>query len=375
MASTLKLGNGNWGVKEDSLLAYSDKNNNFLPFPFDFSRASSATVVNKAGLIETVQSGISRIDFKDDANGALLLEPQSTNLVPYSEDFTQWSFGATYITPNYAISPNGIQNASRCLFTGANQLISITTSISVGVECAASIYIRGVQGETILMAVGGVDSIHTLNGNWQRIQATKTSINSSMLIGTFGGVTARDILIWGAQLEQQSYPTSYIPTSGASSTRLQDIATNSGNASLINSTGGVLYAEVAALDTTDNSFRFISLSDGNQNNVVKFVFYLNAVYAETVVNGVNQGQTSYTFPNISAFNKIGFKWKENDFSLWVNGVEVSIDTNGTVLAANTLTNLSFDRGDGVNPFYGKTKALAVYKTALTDAELAELTTI
>ena len=54
--------------------------------------------------------------------------------------------------------------------------------------------------------------------------------------------------IWGTQLEQQSYATSYIPTNGATNTRLQDIANNSGNSTLINSTEGVLYAEIASFD-------------------------------------------------------------------------------------------------------------------------------
>ena len=55
-------------------------------------------------------------------------------------------------------------------------------------------------------------------------------------------------ILYGAQLEQQSYATSYIPTNGATSTRLQDIATNSGNSTLINSTEGVLYAEISFLE-------------------------------------------------------------------------------------------------------------------------------
>ena len=88
MANTLKLGEGTWGTKEGSLLAYNDENRNYKPLPFDFTRAGTATVVNRSGLIETVQSGIPRIDFSDDANGALLLEPQSTNLITYSEDFS-----------------------------------------------------------------------------------------------------------------------------------------------------------------------------------------------------------------------------------------------------------------------------------------------
>ena len=90
MANTLKFGNGEWYGKKDTILAYNDENYNYKPLPFDFSRDSSATVINKDGLIETVGSGEPRIDYKDDSKGALLLEPQRTNLLPYSEDFSFW---------------------------------------------------------------------------------------------------------------------------------------------------------------------------------------------------------------------------------------------------------------------------------------------
>ena len=88
MANTLKFGNGLWANKEGSTLAYNDENGNFKPLPFDFSRATSATRVNKQGLIETVGSNEPRIDFLNDSNGALKLEPSRTNLIPYSEDFS-----------------------------------------------------------------------------------------------------------------------------------------------------------------------------------------------------------------------------------------------------------------------------------------------
>ena len=81
MSNTLKFGNGQWATKEGSTLAYNDENNNFKPLPFNFERGSSATVVNKDGLIETVGSDMPRIDYKDDSEGALLLEPQRTNYV------------------------------------------------------------------------------------------------------------------------------------------------------------------------------------------------------------------------------------------------------------------------------------------------------
>lgn len=96
MANTLKFGNGQWASKEGSVLAYNDENNNFKPLPFDFTRASGATRVNKDGLIEVVGSDEPRIDFSNDANGALLLEPSRTNFIPYSTlDF------------NGGVKPNG----------------------------------------------------------------------------------------------------------------------------------------------------------------------------------------------------------------------------------------------------------------------------
>lgn len=93
MANTMKFGNGQWATKKDSILAYNDENANFKPLPFVTSRASTATRVNKAGLLETVASGIPRVDYLSNTSGAYLLEPQSTNLIAQSE-----SFGSSYWT-------------------------------------------------------------------------------------------------------------------------------------------------------------------------------------------------------------------------------------------------------------------------------------
>ena len=84
MANTFKFGNGNWAVKDGYALAYNDENGNFKPLPFDFTRASSATTLNRQGLIETVGSDKPRIDFTDNTSGHLLLEPQRTNSLTYS---------------------------------------------------------------------------------------------------------------------------------------------------------------------------------------------------------------------------------------------------------------------------------------------------
>ena len=182
------------------------------------------------------------------------------------------------------------------------------------------------------------------------------------------------LYIWGAQAEVGAYPTSYIPTNGAASTRLQDIANNSGNSDLINSTEGVLYAEIAAL-ANDGTYRIFSLSDGTTNErvYIQYTSASNTVSAVVKKGGVTQANKGYVLSDETDFAKVAFKFKQNDFALWVNGIEVGTDTSGNTPTG--LSELAFDDADGGNKFYGKTKALAVFKEALTDTELQALTKI
>ena len=120
MANTLKFGNGNWATKKGSTLAYNDLNSNYKPLPFNFSRDSKATVVNKDGLIETVGSGQPRIDFLGNTKGALKLEPSRTNLITYSSDFprTYWTKSGASIQGNP--STLGSELVTNGSFTGGS---------------------------------------------------------------------------------------------------------------------------------------------------------------------------------------------------------------------------------------------------------------
>jgi len=134
-----------------------------------------------------------------------------------------------------------------------------------------------------------------------------------------------------------------------------------------------LMVEGSTFNAADNSFRYISLNDGTSSNLVRFVFYLNYIFAETVVGGVNQGTTQYIFPDTESNNKIAFEYGLNNFILWVNGFNVNSDLIGNIFPANTLTKLSFDNGSGVNNFYGNTKQLLYFPSALNDSDLETLT--
>jgi len=97
MANTLNLGNSKWATKNGSLLGYNSENDNFKPLPFTVTRASASSRINKLGLIENVTNNIATIDYQGNVNGALLTQPQSTNLITYPV-----SFGNSYWTKSGA---------------------------------------------------------------------------------------------------------------------------------------------------------------------------------------------------------------------------------------------------------------------------------
>ena len=125
----------------------------------------------------------------------------------------------------------------------------------------------------------------------------------------------------------------------------------------------------------DLTNRFIILNDGTSNNRLTFRFSAasNRLSMEVHIGGVLKITIHTTFADITVTQKVALKYKESDYAFWVNGVEVGTNTLAEIWSANTLNNIDFD-GFG-QPFFGKTKALAVWKEALSDAELTELTTI
>ena len=419
MANTLKFGNGQWATGNGTALAYNDENSNFKPLPFDFTRASSGTTVNQSGLIETVGSGLPRIDFLGNTKGALLLEPSRSNSITYSENVLLWSTSGTIIREdNVSISPNGKQTASTITSTNVSTFNNIRQNFSVSANstCTASLFIKKVQTETNYLGLGIVftgattdvayisfDSVNgiarnmdsritaILNvvdyGTYWRLEATATDSESNTQVemyvyttlstnGTTVSAGASSIrTIWGMQLElNSSYATSYIPTSGSAVTRAADACDNGANEQVINSTDGVLYAEIAAL-SNDGTNRLLSLSNGTSTNRIFLGFnsLSNRIRFRVQVNNVYQAEDTFIVADTTQYLKIAFKFKENDFALWINGVEVIVDNSGSTFSSNTLNKLNFDSAVGGSPLYGNCKDLRVYNEALSDAELQALT--
>jgi hypothetical protein len=186
----------------------------------------------------------------------------------------------------------------------------------------------------------------------------------------------KKIYIWGAQLEVGSYPTSYIPSnSGSSTTRSADVCNNAGTSATFNDSEGVLFAEIAAL-ADDLTYRLISIESTSDaaNNFIYLGYNnsSNTVRTRMEVAGSAVTDMQFILSDETQFNKCAVKWKQNDFALWVNGVEVATDSYGSTFSSNTLNRLSFNRNSNLE-FEGKTKQLMTFNEALSDEELSDLT--
>jgi len=349
----------------------------------------------------------------DSGCGSWLFEPQSTNLITQSELFSDASWvkiGAS-VTSNAVISPEGILNADKLVEDSTNGYHILDTG-NMGSKSGSYTYSlfakKGENNFVVLWWVyastsktwfdlenGVVGSqtgaatdnakIEDYGNGWFKCSVTRNEIgNVYCVIGnsnqdavfSYQGDGTSGVYIWGAQLEEQSYATSYIPTNGEANgvTRNQDVCTNGGSLASINSTEGTLYFEGATL--SDGSGGAIAISDGSTTNYIYLYFHPSGtkIVAKIVVGGVTKMDKNILSIDETLNNKFAFKYNATEFSVWINGFEVTTEV-GFAFPSNTLNTLNFNNGGGSTPFLGKTKALAVWKEALSDQELTELTTI
>ena len=226
-----------------------------------------------------------------------------------------------------------------------------------------------------------------LADGWYRLNIITTTVAAAYALRislaeadndvSYTGDGTSGIYIYGAQLEALPYATSYIPTSGSTVTRVQDVATDFGDVNTFNSEEGVLFVEMAAL-SDDLTQRFVAVSNGTSNNrlILGYDSFSNRVISFARVNGSLSFDIKVVITDIQNYNKLALRWKENDFSLWCNGLKIGEDLSGSSFPIGILDSFKFSDADGTTEiFKGKTKQVQVYKEALTDAQLITLTTI
>ncbi len=331
--------------------------------------------VDNISVKEETRDNVPRIDYTGGGCPHILAEPQRTNTETKSNGFSTWAANSNITrTADYITSPDGTQNATRLQFTanGFTANTAQTASAQNTVSCYAKRNDSGTQSIGFFKnGSGTVDSAWSLTSDWKRFTYTYTAASGFGYVG-IAGDSGADVSVFGFQTEAASYATSYIPTSGSTVTRNQDVFKRDGIASLINSPEGVLFVEMALL-IDDDSNKYITLTDVLGANKVQIDFDYSSSRLQYVVvsGGVTQCNIKISYAGTN-MDKLAFKWKENDFAVWINGVERGTDTSGS--ASIGLNTLKLSAPSGSNNFNGKVKQLQVYKTALTDTQLAALTT-
>ena len=345
-----------------------------------------ATRVNKDGLIETVSANVPRLNY-DFIDGVvqpdphLLLEPERTNSLTYSEDFTgsNWFIqNSASLTPNNVVAPDGTLTASTLQNADGTSISGnvLQKNITFSSDCVTSIYIKSLGSTTVALCSRTANGTQTftsynISGNeWKRfdrfINASSSALNQFSIGGTNG-----DIAVWGAQVEAGSYPTSYIPTSGSAVTRTVDKCLNAGDANLFNDTEGTLFLDVYDFKSSANPE--ITLSSGSASNRITLVYYPSSNQLRFFISSNNVVQAdqfvSYTY---SQRNKIALRYKQNDFKAYINGTQVFSDTSGNTPVG--LSKFDFSKYDQSNGFVeGKINQAMVFNEALTDSELETIT--
>jgi len=406
MANTFKFGNGEWAVGKETVLAYNDENNNFKPLPFSFDRASTATVVNKDGLIETVGVDEPRIDFLNNTKGHLLLEPSRQNKLLQSNQFdTTWVLSSSITLTSGQTGVGGSSDAwlLKRNSTGSRyvqqalSLSSATYSYSVYLKAESTnwAYVWSYDGVASVNAyfdlengvvgnTGGsnLDSatIESIGNGWYRCILTYTQPTTLVRIypaysdGSISTGTDNGIYIQYAQLEEGSYATSYIPTSGSAVTRSAETAEINSVPNVPTSYPFVMYVEGKhTLGQESGTCGFYDKSNQYYYYSISFESN-NKIQAESRPQGIQNILTS-TSTYTDGFHKVAVLFlNDTTIKLYVDGELEGTKTDCSSNSFNTsFTDYVIGVFRSISTNSCNIKDFRIFNHELTDTELKNLT--
>jgi hypothetical protein len=336
------------------------------------------------------------------------LEKQSTNQLTYSEQFDNaaWIKEDLTVTANATTSPDGTTNADKLIANTSSTDHSIYQSNAVftGASVSFSAYAKASDynyiflGKNNSIASDGVffdltngtisqntsaltASIQSVGNGWYRCIVSSTSwptphpiicLSENGTSFNFAGDSSKGVFVWGGQAEISSYPTSYIPTTSASATRVADACFRNSYAGGITSEG-TIFADFEYL-RTDGGYATPCLIINGSNYIYMFVIS-NTIRANCTNGGVIQSQIISSTVTPNTRYKVAATFKTNDFSLYVNGALIGTDTSGTMPTFSTSFNTYVGTDSSLTEPVGKLNELVIFPVGLTNSELASLTTI
>jgi hypothetical protein len=383
---------------------YASLNLNFLTGALDsritFTRASSATYFNSAGVLSTAANNEARFDYDPATLAArgLLIEEQRTNLCLYSEDLNQaaWAKGVGVTTTyNTVVAPDGNTTADTLTLSGTDngvyESITVTAStaytwswwVRLGTLAAADFKFAIYNNTAAAFIVSDVVPTQTPNSTgWTRVSYSFTTPVGCTSIRVYVfrnfSVTAGTVNVWGMQLEAGAFATSYIPTTTTALTRAADVASMTGAnfSDWYNQTEGTTYVEASTLPSVTAAALTHAISDGTFNQSIYGNFNAGNLYigANVLNSGVNQASGIGSFSITASTNttKDAFAYKQNNFGESCNGATPKTDSTGTVPTVDRLYIGTNWAGAG-NFLNGHIRSFSYYPKRLSNTALPALT--
>jgi len=372
-----------------------------------FTRSSTATYVGSDGLIQTAASGAARFDHNPTTGESLglLVEEARTNFVRQSETFgTTWTLFRASIVADSTASPDGAATADTMVEDttvtsshGTVQTINLTAAtytFTIFLKAAGRNWVNinpsdstdhrtwfdfsnGVVGTN---AAGNTSSIKAYPNGWYRCTITRTmdqvscafqiSLTTGDNVATYSGDGTSGAYIWGAQIEAGAFPTSYIPTTTATVTRLADVASMTGTnfSSWYNQSAGSLFGSFVSLSNGSNApIAALSQTSNPDANRISLRIASSFCFTDSVVQF--SFPTSYT-ANQSTKVAWGFV---STATYYKNGTLIGTDNSVTLPATIDIMTIGTLEANAGFPINGTIARLTFYPVRLPDATLQSLT--
>jgi hypothetical protein len=389
-----------------------------------FSRTTTGTYMDSDGLIKVASADEARFDHKyEDGNIVslgLLVEESRSNLLTYSNDFTIWVKQTTgsgvvgVAVTDATTSPDGANNSSKFYVdTAGGSFYSIYRSIGINsnTDYTYSVFVKQAESSVTALTVytgsnGGNQSVFynlsngTVTGittsgtntgistagiisypnDWYRCHMTfnvNESITVSYKLGNGTTTLNEGIYIYGAQVEEGSFPTSYIPRpDNSTATRNPDSVTMTGNnfSDWYNQDEGTIYVsqKLKSIDTVDRNSAVYLINGGSGNDL----FY-NVKTGDTNIFVFGDGGTIYSrFGESSDSTDSTIAWaydvSGDDFKAYYNGIEATNETSNNTPSATSHNQLELGATAGAK-YNGHISKLSYYPRRLSNSQLQNLT--
>lgn len=336
----------------------------------------------------------------------LLVEEQRTNILNYSEDFSDvyWGKSGASVTANFTTAPDGNTTADKFVENSSTSAHVVgrsigTTSgtqtwsffakaagrnwiaVNAYVGADARTWFNLDAGTVGTNAAGSTATIQNVGNGWYRCSVSRTGgastyfdmhIANSDNSYVYTGDGTSGLFVWGAQLETGAFPTSYIGTTNSSVVRSADVCQITGGdfSGFYNASEGSIAVDFDRLYVPSNGSALFSIRDAGNNNAIYSYISGSQDQSEIYTSGVVATFNFGTPSSVNILSKISTAYKVNDFAGSRNGSTALTDSSGAVPVSPTYMVIGDTSGSSY--LNGHIARLRYFNKRLPNATLQQL---